>query len=289
MIISPIDEDVPGPRTRIGSASDRTSPAGVGRMRFRTWPVVAVALLGLLALIVVSILAAQRKADAAYAHLDSLNARYRDVETRLRRVRSGLHLSGILARDYLLDTTTPASEYRSRLVAYHLESEADDSPSSSRCCAKPIRDSIRELRRQLDEYWRAYAPLFDGTTQIDRYGFLRREIVPRRDAVMRISAEIEAINNRTLARAAAGSGRPPARAASVPHAHARRRASRWGWRWPSSPSSASACSKAAPRNSTAARSRPNRSCGGSRTSWCGRRRRSERAFRASCTTRSARC
>jgi signal transduction histidine kinase len=171
--------------------------AGVGRMRFRTWPVVALALLGLLALIVVSILAAQRKADAAYAHLDNLNTRYRNVETRLRRVRSSLHLSGILARDYLLDTATPAYEYRSRLVAYHLESEqmiAELEP----LLLEPDPEQYRELRRQLDDYWRAYAPLFDGTTQIDRYGFLRREIVPRRDAVMQISAEIEAINNRTL-------------------------------------------------------------------------------------------
>jgi signal transduction histidine kinase len=171
--------------------------AAVGRMRFRTWPVVAVALLGLLALIVVSILAAQRKADAAYAHLDSLNTRYRNVETRLRRVRSSLHLSGILARDYLLDTATPASEYRSRLVAYHLESEqmiAELEP----LLRQQDSEQYRELRRQLDDYWHAYAPLFDGTTQIDRYGFLRREIVPRRDAVMRISAEIEDINNRTL-------------------------------------------------------------------------------------------
>lgn len=166
-------------------------------MRFRTWPVVALALLGLLALIVVSILAAQRKADAAYAHLDSLNARYRSVEARLRRVRSGLHLSGILARDLLLDATTPASEYRSRLVAYHLESEqmiAELEPL--------LRESdpaqFRELRRQLDDYWEAYAPLFDTSASVDRYGFLRREIVPRRDAVMRISAEIEALNNRTL-------------------------------------------------------------------------------------------
>ena len=82
----------------------------IALMRFRTWPVVAIALLGLLALIVVSILAAQRKADIAYAHLDSLNARYRDVETRLRRLRSGLHLSGILVRDYLLDSSTPPAE-----------------------------------------------------------------------------------------------------------------------------------------------------------------------------------
>ena len=172
-------------------------PTGISRRRFRTWPVVAVALLGLLALIVVSILAAQRKADAAYAQLDSLNARYRDVETRLRRVRSGLHLSGILARDYLLDTTTPAPDYRSRLMAYHVESEqliADLEP----LLRETDPGQYRELRRQLDEYWRAYAPLFDGSTAIDRYGFLRREIVPRRDAVLQISAEIEAINNTTL-------------------------------------------------------------------------------------------
>ncbi len=89
------------------------------------------------------------------------------------------------------------AEYRSRLVAYHLESE--------RMIAElePLLREIdpaqyHELRRQLDEYWRAYAPLFETTTSIDRYGFLRREIVPRRDAVMEISADIEAINNRTL-------------------------------------------------------------------------------------------
>ena len=92
-------------------------------MRFRTWPVVAVSLLGLLGLIVVSILAAQRKADLAYAHLESLNSRYRDVEMRVRRMRADLHLSGILARDYLLDRTTPAGEYRSRLLAYRTESD----------------------------------------------------------------------------------------------------------------------------------------------------------------------
>src|SRR5688572_12512773 len=95
---------------------------GVGRRRFRTWPVVAIALLGLLALIVVSISAAQRKADAAYAQLDSLNTRYRNIESRLRRVRSDLHLSGILVRDYLLDSRGTSDEYRQRLMELRSES-----------------------------------------------------------------------------------------------------------------------------------------------------------------------
>ncbi len=166
-------------------------------MRFRTWPVVAIALLGLLGLIVASILAAQRKADVAYAELESLNARYRDVETRLRRVRADLHLSGILVRDYLLDTSTPSEDYRSRLMALRKESDrliAELEPLVRE------RDPARfdTLRRELDEYWSSYAPLFDGTTYEDRYVFLRREVVPRRDAVMQISAEIEDINNSNL-------------------------------------------------------------------------------------------
>jgi signal transduction histidine kinase len=166
-------------------------------VRFRTWPVVAVALLGLLGLIAGSILAAQRKADAAYAHLHSLNARYRDVETRLRRVRSHLHLSGILVRDYLLDRSTPAAEYRSRLMELRTESEQliDELEPLLRA-SDP--DRYDRLNSELDEYWLSYAPLFDGTTDTDRYGFVRREIVPRRDAVMTISAEIENLNNLNL-------------------------------------------------------------------------------------------
>jgi signal transduction histidine kinase len=166
-------------------------------MRFRTWPVVAVALLGLLALIVASILAAQRKADAAYAQLDTMNAHYLEVEGRLRRVRTDLHLSGILVRDYLLDDNAPPGEYRSQLIALRAESER---------LIGELRPLVRDsaparfdaLARELDSYWHSYMPLFDGTTDENRYDFIRREIVPRRDAVIRISAEIEDLNNANL-------------------------------------------------------------------------------------------
>ena len=234
-------------------------------MRFRTWPVVAIALLGLLTLIVVSILAAQRKADIAYAHLDGLNAGYRNVETRLRRLRAGLHLSGILVRDYLLDSSTPPGEYRSRLMALREESEQ---------LIGELEPLVREgdpsrfdtLRRELDQYWQSYTPLFDGTTDKDRYAFVRREIVPRRDAVMEISTEIENLNNLNLnaqQEAAAGRQRELHQYLDV---DARPRASRSDSLSQSLRLSASALLERRSKQSTSGRIRPSRSCAGSRTS-----------------------
>ena len=56
-------------------------------MRFRTWPVAALGLGGLLLLVVVSVLAASNRAQEIYTQLDQLNTHQRDVETKLRRLR----------------------------------------------------------------------------------------------------------------------------------------------------------------------------------------------------------
>jgi signal transduction histidine kinase len=171
--------------------------SGRGVLGLRTWPVVALALLGLLTVIILSILAARNKADAAYAELDALNSQYFNVETRLRRVRSNLHLSGILVRDYLLDSNAGNTDYRARLMELKSESTR---------MLEELRPLVRQsdqgrydrLHHELSDYWNSYAPLFEGMPLKDRYNFLRREVVPRRDAVMAISAEIETINNSNL-------------------------------------------------------------------------------------------
>ena len=76
-------------------------------MRFRTWPVAALALGALLLLVVVSVLESYRRAQEIYTRLDELNQRYHEVDSELRRLRSDVNLSGIFVRDYLLD---PARE-----------------------------------------------------------------------------------------------------------------------------------------------------------------------------------
>jgi signal transduction histidine kinase len=173
-------------------------------MRIRTWPVAAFALGALLLLVVVSVLESNRRAQEIYTRLDELNQRYHEVESKLRRLRSDVNMSGIFVRDYLLD---PARErapgYRERLAEFRGANNAafgelrillEERPNSN-----PRLDS---LRAKLAEYWAALDPLFDWTpaekaTQSVR--FLRTEVIPRREAVLAIAAEIEEINRSTMA------------------------------------------------------------------------------------------
>lgn len=172
-------------------------------MRFRTWPVAALGLGGLLVLVVVSLLAASSRAQDIYTQLDELNTHHHDVETKLRRLRSDVHLSGIFVRDYLLDQERErAPEYRERLAEYRRSNLT--TLDELRALAKGEGDDARiaSLQVKLDEYWVAFEPLFDWTLaeKLTRSArFLRREVLPRREAVLTIAQEIEELNNANLA------------------------------------------------------------------------------------------
>ncbi|HSC25809.1 MAG TPA: hypothetical protein VLD67_00960, partial [Vicinamibacterales bacterium] len=172
-------------------------------MRFRTWPVAALALCGLLLLVVFSLLTASRRAQEIYTQLDQLNTHHRQVDAKLRQLRSHVHLSGIFVRDYLLDPEQSA-ENRQRLAEFRstnrttlvelvaLTQGGGDETNSNR---------MATLQAQLDEYWKAFDPLFDSTTagELARAsGFLRSELIPRREAVLAIAQEIELLNNASL-------------------------------------------------------------------------------------------
>ena len=169
-------------------------------MRFRTWPVAALGLVSLLALIAGSMLTASRRAQEIYTQLDQLNTRSHEVDTKLRRLRSDVNLSGIFVRDYLLDVARErAPEYRQRLAAFRETNMA--TVAELRALAEPHADQILSLQTQLDDYWETFDPLFDWTPAekiMQSASFLRREVVPRRDAVLAIAQEIEELNDANL-------------------------------------------------------------------------------------------
>jgi signal transduction histidine kinase len=170
-------------------------------MRFTTWPVAAVGLGSLLVLIVVAMLTTSRRVQDIYSELDQLDSHHHDVDAKLRRLRSDVNLSGIFVRDYLLDISREhAPEYRQRLAEFREGNMA--TLAELRALASPHQTQIRSLQEQLDDYWQTFDPLFDWTVTEKIFrgaGFLRREVVPRRNAVIAIAQEIEELNNANLA------------------------------------------------------------------------------------------
>jgi signal transduction histidine kinase len=171
-------------------------------VRFRTWPVAAIALASLLVLVVYTVTTASRKAKEIYRRLDQVNTHHREVEAKLRRLRSDVHLSGIFVRDYLLDTEREhADDYQQQLAEYRRANRATF--AELRVLAGDNEaERIGNLQSQLEDYWRAFEPLIDWTiaekvTLSAR--FLRREVIPRREAVFNIAEEIEELNNANLA------------------------------------------------------------------------------------------
>ena len=103
-------------------------------------------------------------------------------------------------RDYLLDVARErAPEYREQLAEFRRTSVATLEE------LRPLvgrDDQISSLQTKLDEYWETFDPLFDWTPTekiVRSATFLRREVVPRREAVLSIAQGIEELNNANLA------------------------------------------------------------------------------------------
>jgi signal transduction histidine kinase len=169
-------------------------------VRFKTWPVAALGLGSLLILIVVSMLTLSRKAQEIYTELDQLNTHHHNVDTKLRRLRSDVNLSGIFVRDYLLDVSREhAPEYRERIADFRQTNV--ETVAELRLLDATHTQRISSLEAQLDEYWQTFEPLFDWTASEKIFlsaSFLRKEVVPRREAILGIAQEIEELNNANL-------------------------------------------------------------------------------------------
>jgi signal transduction histidine kinase len=170
------------------------------RVRLKTWLVAALGLGSLVVLIAVSLLASSRRAQDIYAQLDELNSYHQNVEAHLRRLRSDVNLSGIFVRDYLLDVARErAPEYREQIAEFRQTNMAT-LVELEKLIGNDHQTST--LQASLNDYWSAFEPLFDWTPTekvLRSAAFLRREVVPRREAALRIAQEIEELNNANLA------------------------------------------------------------------------------------------
>ncbi len=164
----------------------------------------AILLLGfgtLVALIAVFGFNAYRRADRIESEIASIHNSYRRSVRVLSQIKEDTYLSAVLIRDYLLDPSPKvAPQYRKDL----LEIKASSSTHLDSLDRLILRDEGKALgrfRHELDVYWDSLDPVFEWTPkQKSTLGpsFLRKEVIPRRNAILDIMGEIDDLSVRTF-------------------------------------------------------------------------------------------
>jgi signal transduction histidine kinase len=119
----------------------------------------------------------------------------------LNNIRSQVHLSGTLVRDYLLDPDPGRGEgFGSNLADVQSQMKMDLASYASQL--EPAESGhYSALRADLDQYWAVLEPVlkWNATERRTRgYTFLRDEVFPRRTAMLQVASKIADINEQQL-------------------------------------------------------------------------------------------
>ena len=119
----------------------------------------------------------------------------------LNDIRSQLHLSGVIVRDYLLEPEPGRAEaYRVSLEEARRQMES--ALESFRQQIEPDQTKYySELSTELSNYWEVLGPIFKWDAEQRRregYAFLQDVVFPRRAAVTAIAGQIADFNERQL-------------------------------------------------------------------------------------------
>jgi signal transduction histidine kinase len=161
----------------------------------RFWPVLLIGFGALVALVALSGISALRRARDSYAGISLLYQTEHRTEQATGNLRDAAQSSAILVRDFLLDPGASVTDTRRELVKSQQSMAAELAELSPLI---PPEDAPRldKLRRGIDEYWQTIDPLFSWTSAQKAHlsaGFLKREVLPRRQAVLNLVAEIQAL------------------------------------------------------------------------------------------------
>jgi signal transduction histidine kinase len=168
---------------------------------FRSWPLLILAFGCLIALMIGCDLATIERARSLQSAISDVNETYHRNSRRLQQVRSGIHLSSLLLRDYLLDPRPEkAASYRQDMLAQQKDIE-DHLTALNKSVPQRESDQLKEMRRELDAYWETLDPVFAWSPQEKQaysFAFLRHRVIPKRESLLRVAGDVEAFNEAAL-------------------------------------------------------------------------------------------
>jgi len=157
----------------------------------------------LIALIAILGLGAIRRARAIYTEMETTQDSYLQTEAFRRDIAIDMYLADILIRDYLLDPSPQnAPLHRQQLLEIRssLQKRLDVLAGNMSDSDSP---KLERLQNEVHGYWDSLDPIFAWTPQekAERsWLFLRRNVLPRRQAVMDLAREMAKLNRDNLER-----------------------------------------------------------------------------------------
>jgi signal transduction histidine kinase len=155
----------------------------------------------LVALIAVLGFSAFRRADRIESEIASIHESYQRSAFVLGQTKEDTYQLGIMVRDYLLDPSpTVAPKYKQDLfkirssLTQHLE-------SLNQLISRDEGKVLERLSHELDTYWNSITPVFEWSPQqktVSASSFLRKEVIPRRNAILSVMREIDDLSARNF-------------------------------------------------------------------------------------------
>lgn len=171
----------------------------MSRVRHRNWPILVVGFGALLVLILAFGINTLNQAQQIFREITAIHEDFRKNSELLNEIRMSIYQSGILARDYLLDTSLSNTEYlRKALRQLHLDISDSLRGVGSRLGSKEM-PSIDRLRQEVDVFMNSLEPIYAWTAAekaVKGGSFLRTQVIPRRATALSIAEEIAALNKR---------------------------------------------------------------------------------------------
>src|SRR5262249_8369083 len=145
-----------------------------------------------------------RRADMIYAEVQSAQESYLQTEAFRRGIVTDLYLADILVRDYLLDPSPENVQTHRQELLNTRDSLQQRLDHLSELVGETESPRLARLQDEVEGYWESLDPVFDWTVQKKSqqgWVFLRRKVLPRRQAVVNLAREMARINDENLSRA----------------------------------------------------------------------------------------
>src|SRR5829696_5780827 len=128
----------------------------------------------------------------------AITARFTVGEELLFTMRAQVLLSSVYVRDAALDTRPDAASfYRDQLRAARASVDQAAERYLPNVDSTIEREHWTRFEADLRDYWSSLAPVLRGEiigASTDVYAFLRREVIPKRDSIVRIAEDLRVLN-----------------------------------------------------------------------------------------------